>query len=106
MGRGTLQGSVVIARSDNYGATSWDGLAIVGYVPNYSFGEVRLNRHYIDSYSSPVISGLATHEFGHILGLADRSTNNPATVMYYATPGRSYRTPQTYDINNLNTLYP
>jgi hypothetical protein len=95
----------------NNSSVSWDGLtnySIYSCGLNYcffSYAHVYLNYRYTANDAAWVIQGIATHELGHAVGLAH---TNGCVVM---TPYTSTRvscgidTPQTDDVNGVNSLY-
>lgn len=109
----TMTSAVVIPRADFYGATGWDGYGYSGpdmYSGTYTYGDVQINRTYTDEYEPNRKVGVATHEYGHILGLAHTNTTSYPSIMYnsagyaYATWGIYY--PVSHDITDINNLYP
>ncbi|MFJ2045826.1 MULTISPECIES: matrixin family metalloprotease [unclassified Paenibacillus] len=98
---------------------TWDGLAewtfsiITG---NYSTMKTWVNTYYTTQshYNTDNVEGIATHEFGHALGLDHAPYGNP-TVMTPNTferkssgtlvDGRPNKSPTSWDINTVNVLY-
>ncbi len=72
---------------------------------HYAHAKVFLNRSELDAETVEVQLKTATHELGHVLGLAHPlKTDHTAQVMRQGWNG--YDAPQSQDIANLNALYP
>jgi predicted Zn-dependent protease len=75
-------GAKVTASSAYYGTdVCWTGMGEPGpnpYSGTYTYGSVRLNRSHLDN--KWYITQVATHEFGHILGLA-HAYENVSSIM-------------------------
>jgi hypothetical protein len=70
----------------------------------YSSAAVFLNRSQLDGVTTEIQLKTATHELGHVLGLAHPASNDRASqVMRQGWNG--YYDPQAQDIANLNSLY-
>jgi matrixin len=86
----------------NYGNNGLSGWVVLCSGGKRTSEAVYLNRYYLDTYSSAKKKGVATHEFGHALGLAHTNNN---TVMYPTDAGRTQYSPVQDDINGINSLY-
>lgn len=86
----------------NWGNTGWDGQANVHGNPIY-MADAKLNRYYTDSYTYEKARGVAVHEIGHDLGLAD--IVYPSAVMHWRTSDRIPTVPASDDINGVKNLY-
>jgi hypothetical protein len=92
-------------------SVSWDGLTSWSFYYGsdgrkyFNWGtNLRLNNHYTKNYTATTIKGLAAHEFGHALGLDDRSSG--CEIMNGTTASRcGLSTPQTDDVNGIKALY-
>ncbi|MDR6715501.1 matrixin family metalloprotease [Paenibacillus sp. 2003] len=100
-------------------SVTWDGFAqwttsiITG---NYSTMKTWVNTYYTaqSHYTTDHVKGIATHEFGHALGLDHAPFGNP-TVMTPNTfernssgtliDGRPNKSPTSWDINTINAIY-
>ncbi len=71
----------------------------------YGHAKVFLNRSELDAETIDVRLKTATHELGHVLGLA-HPTRNDRTPQIMRQGWNGYDTPQTQDVANLNALYP
>ena len=72
---------------------------------HYGHAKVFLNRSELDAETIDVRLKTATHELGHVLGLAHpRSNDRTPQIMRQGWNG--YAAPQAKDIANLNALYP
>lgn len=97
----------------NNSAATWDGITNYSTVSG-KFVSVKsyINTYYTNQtrYTMDIINGIATHEMGHAMGLGhatsgDKSVMVPATFSSTGTLLRTYNTPQTQDINVMNSLY-
>lgn len=89
---------------DTYSSATWWGVANHYPCPTctYSVTSIYLNQRTLDPESDFIRTKVATHEFGHTIGLA-HAPSSAASVM---KQGRlSYNKPQTYDINDVNRMY-
>lgn len=104
-------GYMINAYDVDNSSVSWDGLTSYTWYTGsdgrkyFNFSpNLRLNNHYTKNYSASTIKGLAAHEFGHALGLDDRSSG--CEIMNGSTASRcGLSTPQTDDINGIKALY-
>jgi hypothetical protein len=69
----------------------------------YSSATIRLNQRTMDPLNDFMRTKVATHEFGHAIGL-DHPASQATSVMNQGT--LTYNTPRTYDINDVNRIYP
>jgi hypothetical protein len=87
----------------------WDGLCYYNYSGSYFTSITQtLNYYYTDSYVANKRISVAMHEFGHGLGLADLGTSSTSLMngySYYRYDINGVFTPQTDDINGVNSLY-
>ena len=87
-----------------YGNIGWDGMATWYHTNNITYyGNITLNTYH-NTYLFATSRGVAVHEIGHILGLADLYTNTSA-VMYKYTEDRTPTTPAPDDILGIKNLY-
>jgi len=81
-----------------WGMTSWSPCSSC----TYSRNNYQLNQRTLDPENDFTRTKVATHEFGHNIGLA----HPPSGTTSIMNQGYlSYNTPRQYDINDLNTLY-
>jgi predicted Zn-dependent protease len=109
----TCSGNTIGLLDVSYSGVSWDGA--VTHSPNrtstYSAAWGYLNYYYTEDYYeqgwSYAVIGLASHELGHILGLAHE--DDLCAIMNAATADRFlYCTiwgPQADDVNGINFIY-
>lgn len=83
-----------------WGITYWNPCSGSGcsYARNYFY----LNQRTLDPESDFTRTKVATHEFGHTLGLAHAPGGTTSIMNQGYLP---YNTPQTYDNNDINSLY-
>lgn len=62
-----------------------------------------INRDATNFYN--FVKATTVHEFGHCFFLADNPNTTSASIMKYSTNFNVTTTPQTYDINDVNTAY-
>jgi hypothetical protein len=70
----------------------------------YNWTEEYVNSRTIGQNNSFRAQKVAAHETGHGLGLAHTTASGVTSIMFQGDLG--YNTPQSYDISNINTLYP
>ncbi len=93
-------------QSDYWGVTTlYDGAWNECLDCRYGHAKVFLNRSELDAEPIEVRLKTATHELGHVLGLA-HPTKNDRTPQIMRQGWNGYDTPQTQDVANLNALYP
>jgi hypothetical protein len=90
-------------------AANWDGLADMWRQgDNFIAVDLYLNRRFTNFYSANKRESVASHEFGHGLGLWDQGSHIRA-VMNIDTSSRfnifGVFTPQSIDTHLINTLY-
>jgi len=98
----------VLLTETNNSSVGWDGLTTL--LPcnscQYTSGTVLLNRFFTGSYVRGKIAGVATHELGHVIGLAHAG----GCVIMVATTATRWdtchlQTPQLDDINGAKARY-
>ncbi|MCL2254138.1 MAG: hypothetical protein FWC09_06800 [Lachnospiraceae bacterium] len=63
----------------------WDGFASWNYTgSNITKSYLYLNKHYTTGYSADKRLSVASHEFGHAIGLADKASNVVAVMNGYS----------------------
>jgi hypothetical protein len=95
--------------SGNWGASNWWGIAYnmpcSGSGCTYSYANIYLNDHYMSPGNDFQRKYVIVHEFGHNLGLSHYTSWWGNSIM--RTGGfPSYNTPQSHDINDVNSIYP
>jgi hypothetical protein len=93
-------------QGDYWGVTTlYDGAWNECLACRYGHAKVFLNRSELDAESIQVRLKTATHELGHVMGLAHPAKNDhTAQIMRQGWNG--YDMPQPQDVANLNLLYP
>lgn len=97
-----------ISAYDTYDSTT-DALAWTVNSPcwtcTYSSSVIHLNQRTMDPLSDFMRTKVSTHELGHAIGLAHPpSTLTATSIMKQGY--LNYNTPQSYDIRDVNNLYP
>jgi predicted Zn-dependent protease len=72
----------------------------------YNSAVVYLNQKYMDPASDFTRTQVVTHEFGHVLGLAHTTYDPSIMETGPVLLNKSFNTPQQYDINDVNGIYP
>ena len=101
-------GNTMTLTDTNDSTIGWDGYTSMSVSGGYFVsGTAYLNYYFIQNYSWGQVDGVATHELGHVIGLAHNSSGcvimTPYTSYRWGTCGIS--TPQTDDVNGINSLY-
>jgi hypothetical protein len=105
----TASSSSIYATDQNNSSASWDGRTTYTYSGGYfTHATVELNYYYFSTLNYPAEKkqGVAAHELGHVAGLAHTSgcvLMTPYSDTRWDTCG--IKTPQTDDVNGLNSLY-
>lgn len=94
----------------NYGSTGWNAQGQPGPSVSsgtYTYGTVRYNTKYMSNYSAGKKKAIATHELGHMLGLAHRTgkvlMNVNGSSKYYDE--WSISSPTAADRTDLDAIY-
>ncbi|MCJ7840118.1 matrixin family metalloprotease [Lederbergia sp. NSJ-179] len=101
------------AGNKNAGKVSWDGTAEYSWNSSNNFTRMRtwLNTYYTtqSKYTTDIINGVATHEFGHALGLAhnDRTSSVMMSATFYTdgTLARKHQSPTSEDTSTIKNIY-
>ncbi|QFZ23328.1 matrixin family metalloprotease [Saccharothrix syringae] len=100
-----------VSEEDYYGYaynTTWWGLTTMhpcfGSGCVYRWADLQLNTNTLGSETDFIRQKVAAHEFGHGLGLAHATDGTYNSIMRQGY--LSYNTPQTHDIDDINSLYP
>lgn len=107
----TITSANVIVDADYYGNVSWVGRCVSSANSSndqFISASVSMNRTKCDSYVANKKRSVACHEFGHVLGLKDYSTQS-RRIMYryidYVYDQQGMYTPQSADRTALSSLY-
>lgn len=91
---------------DTYTSATWWGITYFnpcsGTGCNYARNYFYLNQRTMDPLNDFMRTKVATHEFGHTIGLA-HAPSSATSVMKQGT--LSYNTPRPYDVNDVNVIY-
>lgn len=109
----SLINALVLINTNAYGSTGWNASATIG--PNqhsgtYTYGTIKINTTYMNSFTSSKNSAICTHEWGHILGIDHTISNSEESLMYFQGSSVYYDewgiySPTQYDIDTLSTIY-
>jgi hypothetical protein len=87
---------------------TWYGLYSYSGIPVWRVFDIKLNSRTIAADASNVtnfIRSTFAHELGHSLSLADNPSTSSASLMKHSRDRNTLYTPQTYDINDVNSFY-
>jgi hypothetical protein len=98
---------------DVYSQETWTGLTVANewcYTCGYTRNTIEMNQRELDRTSDAQRTKVATHELGHALGLEHPYNwvdSSVPSVMWQGLLGGSVReTPQPYDVERVNGMYP
>lgn len=103
----------IIPESSYFGATEWNAMGKPGpdmYSGSYEYADLKFNISYMKDYTSTKNKAIATHEWGHILGLNHTADDSISSLMCWRGSSTYYdqwnlTSPTSYDISQLNTIY-
>lgn len=101
--------NISIIEGHDFPGETWWGAAYTEPYPcvdcNYEYGSIALNVWAMDQLSDSLQTKIVAHELGHIFGLAHTSYS-PSIMQSDPTIEFAYTTPRSYDISEINGLYP
>lgn len=88
-----------------YGNTAWNAVSnIEGSGTTITHVDMSANYSHMDVYDENGRRGIFGHEWGHVFGLAHVSETN--ILMFGSANKRTVYTPQTDDVDGVNSIYP
>ena len=109
---GAISASISV-NTFSYGSTGWNAMGSTDPVltsGTYTYGNIKINTSYMDSYSITKKSAICTHEWGHVLGIAHTMSASINSLMYYGGSSVYFddwgiSSPTQYDKTQLNLIY-